>query len=177
MCTTATHCATPCAQQQPTVRKTQILILGLRAGPRRISKSCIWLLSQERLGRGEFNAETTRVLHFVRNPQAEEQRQTAEARIAELDAENGALRSQLQRLESARAATGAAAPDAEPGSSKPGVAAALAEAELAIAQRKVELRIFYIFCSFADQTPPPMLPDFMRTLCLTCNVPACNLNW
>ena len=107
-------------------------------------------LSQERLGRGEFNPETTRVLHFVRNPQAEEQQQTAEARIAELIAENGALRSQLQRRESARAATGAAAPDAEPGSSRPGVAAALAEAELAIAQRKVRLQVLYISYLFAD---------------------------
>lgn len=43
---------------------------------------------QARLGRGEFNPETTRVLHFVRNPEAEAHRQMADARIAELDAEN-----------------------------------------------------------------------------------------
>lgn len=51
-----------------------------------LSITVLWL--QARLGRGEFNSETTRVLHFVRNPEAEAQRQIAEARISELDAEN-----------------------------------------------------------------------------------------
>ena len=44
--------------------------------------------TQARLGRGEFNPETTRILHYVRNPEAETQRQLAETHIAELDAEN-----------------------------------------------------------------------------------------
>jgi hypothetical protein len=47
--------------------------------------------TQARLGRGEFNPETTRVLHYVRNPEAETQRQLAETHIAELDAENKVL--------------------------------------------------------------------------------------
>lgn len=51
-----------------------------------LSITVLWL--QARLGRGEFNSETTRVLHFVRNPEAEAHRQIAEARISELDAEN-----------------------------------------------------------------------------------------
>lgn len=51
-----------------------------------LSINVLWL--QARLGRGEFNSETTRVLHFVRNPEAEAQRQIAETRMSELDAEN-----------------------------------------------------------------------------------------
>lgn len=53
---------------------------------------------QKRLGRGEFNQETTRVLHWVRNPEAERQREDAAARIAELELENSALHGQLQQL-------------------------------------------------------------------------------
>lgn len=54
--------------------------------------------TQARLGRGEFNPETTRVLHYVRNPEAETQRQLAETHIVELDAENKVLQSSHSNL-------------------------------------------------------------------------------
>ncbi len=93
---------------------------------------------QERLGRGEFNPDTTRVLHFVRNPEAEQQRETAVARIEELELENTALRGQLQQLEvqqrqQQQPGQGTAAGAAE----EHGVAAAVSEAEIAILKRKV----------------------------------------
>ena len=93
---------------------------------------------QERLGRGEFKPETTRVLHFVRNPEAEQQREAAVARIEELGLENAALRGQLQQLEiqqrqQQRPGQGTAAGAAE----EHGVAAAVSEAEIAILKRKV----------------------------------------
>ena len=71
-------------------------------------------LLQERLGRGEYNPATTRVLHFRHNPEAEVQRELRDTRIAELEAENGALREHLQRLEAAtEAAAGQAATAAQ----------------------------------------------------------------
>lgn len=115
------------------------------------------------------------MLHYVRNPEAEAQRQLAETHIAELDAENKvqtghsnvqlpsmmstscvlqsccwlrhaqnrmavltqALRTQLQQLEAQQqqrsdAAAQPAIPDAQPGMAK-----ALAEAEVTIVKRKV----------------------------------------
>lgn len=59
---------------------------------------------QERVGRGEFNAATTRVLHFKYNPEAEMAREARDARLAQLQSENEALRQHLQRLEEAAAA-------------------------------------------------------------------------
>ncbi|KAL4423583.1 hypothetical protein ABPG77_004623 [Micractinium sp. CCAP 211/92] len=60
-------------------------------------------LLQERLGRGEYNAATTRVLHFKYNPEAELAREARDARVAELESENEALRENLGRLEAAAA--------------------------------------------------------------------------
>jgi hypothetical protein len=59
---------------------------------------------QERLGRGEYNAATTRVLHFKFNPEAEMAREVRDARVAELESENEALKQHLQRLEAAATA-------------------------------------------------------------------------
>ena len=59
---------------------------------------------QERVGRGDYNAATTRVLHFKFNPEAEMQREARDARVAELESENEALKEHLQRLEAAAAA-------------------------------------------------------------------------
>ncbi len=64
---------------------------------------------QERLGRGEYNAATTRVLHFKYNPEAELAREARDARVAELESENEALRENLGRLEAAAAQVGGAA--------------------------------------------------------------------
>lgn len=58
---------------------------------------------QERVGRGEYNAATTRVLHFKFNPEAELAREARDARLAELESENEALRNNIQRLEAAAA--------------------------------------------------------------------------
>ena len=54
---------------------------------------------QERLGRGEFNKATTRVLHYVHNPEATVQKAAEQAQQETLQAENAALRANLQRLE------------------------------------------------------------------------------
>lgn len=54
---------------------------------------------QNRLGKGEFNKTTTRVLHFKRNPEAEAKQKAEQSRCSSLEAENVALKSQLQKLE------------------------------------------------------------------------------
>lgn len=73
----------------------------------------------------------------MRNPEAEQQRETAEARIEELALENAALRGQLQQLEAAQQQLqqGQSEGGAE---EEHGVAAAVAEAEIAILKRKVQ---------------------------------------
>ena len=53
------------------------------------------------MGRGEYNAATTRVLHFKYNPEAELAREARDARVAQLESENGALKQHIQRLEQA----------------------------------------------------------------------------
>ena len=87
---------------------------------------------QERLGHGEFNAATTRVLHFVQNPEAEARQDAEDARLAELQAENAALRSQLQRVEAQ--ATQGTAPI--PYTAVGATSIALAEAEITLLKRK-----------------------------------------
>ena len=54
---------------------------------------------QERVGRGEYNPDTTKVLHMRHNPETELHAAVKEARIAELESENDALRQNVQRLE------------------------------------------------------------------------------
>ncbi len=54
---------------------------------------------QERLGRGEFNPATTRVLHYVHNPEAQALREADAGKISQLQAEAAALRSQLAALQ------------------------------------------------------------------------------
>lgn len=54
---------------------------------------------QERLGRGEYNPATTRVLHYVHNPEAAALREADAAKISQLQAEAAALRSQLAALQ------------------------------------------------------------------------------
>lgn len=56
---------------------------------------------QMRVARGEFNPETTKVLHLKNNPEAELHKSMHEAKVAQLESENEALRVNIQRLESA----------------------------------------------------------------------------
>ncbi|CAL8462910.1 g2444 [Coccomyxa elongata] len=84
-------------------------------------------LLEERLGRGEFNPATTRVLHFVHNPEAEACREAEAAQLTSLQAEAAALRAQLAVLSSASG--GASDPSAP--------AAAVAAAEKTLLERKV----------------------------------------
>lgn len=58
-------------------------------------------LLEERVARGEYNPATTKVLHLRSNPEAELHRVAQESRIAELESENDALKSNVQRLEAA----------------------------------------------------------------------------
>lgn len=92
---------------------------------------------QRRLGRGEFNPETTRVLHWVRNPEAEQQREDTAARIAELELGNSALQSQLQQLVSLHQQQQHPNQEGQAGAGSLGVEAALADTEIAISKRKV----------------------------------------
>lgn len=81
---------------------------------------------QERLGRGELNTATTKVLHFIRNPEAELARQAEQAKLEGLQATNDALRLQLSQ-ETRN----------EPGSDAESVAAAMAKAQVVSLERKV----------------------------------------
>ncbi|KAK9820056.1 hypothetical protein WJX72_005559 [[Myrmecia] bisecta] len=90
-------------------------------------------LLQEKLGRGEYNKATTKVLHYVHNPEAEAQKEVEQARQDALQAENAALKAHLQRLE-AQVKGGTAEGSS---GSEAGMSAALAEAEIAVLNRKV----------------------------------------
>ncbi len=96
---------------------------------------------QERLGRGEFNPSTTRVLHFVHNPEAEARREAEAAQVSQLQAEAAALRAQLAVLQSSDAgASDSSAP-----------AAAVAAAERTLLERKVCLGSFHAYpCAFVS---------------------------
>ena len=83
-------------------------------------------LLKERLGRGELNTETTKVLHFIRNPEAELAQRAEEAKLEALQAENDALRVLISQATSA-----------EPGSNADNVAAATAKAQVVSLERKV----------------------------------------
>ena len=69
-------------------------------------------LLQERLGKGEFNKATTRVLHFKRNPEAAAVGKLEQSRCSTLEAENAALKGQLQNLEGQSTAAAAGSVDA-----------------------------------------------------------------
>ena len=86
---------------------------------------------QERLGKGEFNRATTRVLHMVNNPEAQTWQDAHQRRVEELEASNSLLRTQLQRLEEHLSGAGTTAPDAAQVAS-----AALTDAEIIILKRK-----------------------------------------
>ncbi|KAK9800790.1 hypothetical protein WJX73_003823 [Symbiochloris irregularis] len=56
---------------------------------------------QERVGKGEYNPETTRVVHMIHNPETEAHAQAQADKIAGLEAHNAALQQELQKLEEA----------------------------------------------------------------------------
>lgn len=82
------------------------------------------------MNRGEFNSATTRVLHYVLNPEAEARKEQAAARIGELEAEIAVLRVQLQKC-----GQGVGSQAAGPQVSRP--AATVLEAEIVVLQQKV----------------------------------------
>ena len=63
-------------------------------------------LLEDRVARGEYDSETTKVLHFRNNPEAELHKAAQESRIAELESENEALKSNVHRLEAAAGGSG-----------------------------------------------------------------------
>ena len=80
---------------------------------------------QERLNKGEFNKATTRVLHFKKNPEAAALAKAEQSRNSKLEAENNALKSQLQKLEGQ---------SAQPAS----VNSAVQEAQITLLQHEVQ---------------------------------------
>ena len=86
---------------------------------------------QEKLGRGEYNKATTKVLHFKRNPEAVAVEALAQKRCSALEAENAALKGQLQKLEQQSSLSAGGHADA--GS----VDSAVKEAQISVLQRQV----------------------------------------
>ena len=86
---------------------------------------------QEKLGRGEYNKATTKVLHFKRNPEAKAVEALEHKRCSTLEAENAALKGQLQKLE--QQSSSSAGEYADAGS----VDSAVKEAQISVLQRKV----------------------------------------
>ena len=87
---------------------------------------------------------TTRVVHMVHNPEAAARREAEEARFATLQAENAALRTQISRLDKNSAPAVDPAANSQSQESSPAtpaaegaMALALAEAEVAVLNRKV----------------------------------------
>jgi hypothetical protein len=87
---------------------------------------------EERVGRGEFNPATTRVLHLRRNPESEARAKEEAAHRAHLESENAALRQNLQRMEAAAAGSSDGA-----GAARGGVHVAELEGEVALLQGRL----------------------------------------
>ncbi len=81
---------------------------------------------QERFGKGEFDRSKTRVVHFKRNPEAVAVEKAQQSRCSTLQAENTALKGQLQKLEGQSAAAAAGSIDA-----------AVQEAQITVLQHQV----------------------------------------
>ena len=95
---------------------------------------------------GDIDCMTTRVVHMVHNPESLARREAEEARFAKLQAENAALRTQLARLEATSAPATAPAPQSQGQGTPPATPSAegatslaLAQAEIAVLNRKVGL--------------------------------------
>lgn len=89
---------------------------------------------QGRVDKGEFNSATTRVLHYVLNPEAEARKEQQHAKISELEAEVAVLKSQLGKIGS----TAPPAPEvseAQTAGNQPRIP--VMQAELLVLQQKV----------------------------------------
>lgn len=84
---------------------------------------------QERLGKGEYNTATTKVLHFKRNPEALAIEKAEQSRFSKLEAENTSLKAQLEKVGSQQSNAGL--------SEASSVQSAVKDAEITILQRKV----------------------------------------
>lgn len=91
------------------------------------------MLLQEKLGKGEFNKATTRVLHFKRNPEALAVEKIEQNRYIKMEAENASLKAQLQKAESHSS-------DAGP-SEASSVQSAVKDAEITVLQRQVSMPV------------------------------------
>ena len=121
------------------------------------------LLPQEKLGQGQYNTATTRVLHMVHNPALEAGRLADRAQLAELQSANTALKATLQSLQAA-AGDNSTSGDAAAVHSR-----AVTDAELAVAQQKVPhsgqwtLRQQHV-CRSASFQHQRRLPDMYASL-------------
>ena len=93
----------------------------------------------QRLGRGEFNAETTKVVHMTRNPEIEAHLSLLKENLASAQSENAALKAQLINMGKGNEAEGVDVgkyANAEPPGQGTG-SAALLEAERTVLQHRV----------------------------------------
>ncbi|KAL3148911.1 hypothetical protein ABBQ32_001779 [Trebouxia sp. C0010 RCD-2024] len=88
-------------------------------------------VAQEKLGKGEYNKATTKVLHFKKNPEALAVEALEQKQCSTLEAENAALKGQLQKLE--QQSLSAAGGHVEAGS----IDTAVREAQISVLQRQV----------------------------------------
>ncbi len=95
-----------------------------------------WIL-QDRLGKGEFDKSKTRVVHFKRNPEAVAVEKAQQGRCSTLQAENTALKGQLQKLEGQSAAAAAGSIDA-----------AVQEAQITVLQHQVLARTLRLLAQY-----------------------------
>lgn len=87
------------------------------------------LVLQAKIGRGEYNKATTKVLHFKRNPAALAEEKAEQGQLAKLEAENASLKAQLEKSDRQQS-------DAGP-SEASSVQSAVKAAEITILQRQV----------------------------------------
>ncbi len=117
-------------------------------------------LLQERVGRGEYNPDTTKVLHFKGNPETELYRAAKEARIAELESENEALRQSVRRVEAAISPGGAPGD----GTATPGAATATASGGLRVAQLEGEANLLRRRLAEAQKTSDRLQQIFTKQI-------------
>ncbi len=87
--------------------------------------------AQSRLDKGEFNRATTKVLHFISNPEAEARKEIQAERIAQLESEVATIRLQSSLSK--------ASPNVDSSQNMTGVGAAL-EAKIVVLEQKVALK-------------------------------------
>jgi len=86
-----------------------------------------------KVGRGEFDRKTTKVLHFKMNPEKEALKSVEEKELDGLKVENGALKASLEALEKRLTSSNSSADPHAEGAAR----MAVVEAEAAVAKRRV----------------------------------------